>query len=268
MTLIEAILLFGVALLAGALNSVAGGGSFLSFPTLLFTGVPPINANATNTMALWPGSLASVGAYRKELGQQKTLHVALLIAVSLFGGLSGAELLLRTPKETFTRLIPFLLLMATLLFTFGGAVTKRLRARLNNHNGEAAEHIENPSWLAVVSVLFLQLFIAIYGGYFGGGIGIMMLASLSLLGMTHIHSMNALKTVLASAINGIAVVRFIIAGTIFWPQAVVMVVGAILGGYGGAALAQKIDPKLVRRFVIVIGFTMTLYFFVRTYLLT
>ncbi len=268
MTIVEAVLLFGVAVVAGALNSVAGGGSFLSFPTLLFVGVPPINANATNTMALWPGSVASVGAYRKELAQQNRLYIALLVGVSLFGGLFGAELLLLTPEETFTHLIPFLLLMATLLFTFGGNVTKRLRARLNNHNGNTTEHTANPTWLAVGSVMVLQLFISIYGGYFGGGIGIMMLASLSLMGMTHIHSMNALKTVLASAINGIAVIRFIIASSIFWPQAVVMIVGAIMGGYGGAALAQKIDPKLVRRFVIVIGFTMTIYFFVRTYLLT
>jgi uncharacterized membrane protein YfcA len=267
MTIVDAVLLFGVAIVAGALNSVAGGGSFLSFPTLIFTRVPVINANATNTMALWPGSVASVGAYRKELTHQKRLYVGLLIGVSLFGGLFGAELLLLTPEETFTRLIPFLLLMATLLFTFGGNVTKRLRARLNNHNGDAAEHIENPSWLAVGSVMLLQLFISIYGGYFGGGAGIMMLASLSLLGMTHIHAMNALKTLLASAMNGIAVVRFIIASTIFWPQAVVMIMGAILGGYGGAALAQKIDPKLVRRFVIVVGFSMTIYFFVRIYLL-
>ncbi len=268
MTIVDAVLLFGVAIVAGALNSVAGGGSFLSFPTLIFTRVPVINANATNTMALWPRSVASVGAYRKELAHQRRLPMLLLIGVSLFGGLFGAELLLLTPEETFTHLIPFLLLMATLLFTFGGNVTKRLRARLNNHNGDATEPITNPSWLALGTVLFLQLFISIYGGYFGGGIGIMMLASLSLMGMTHIHSMNALKTVLASAINGIAVVRFILASTIFWPQAVVMVVGAILGGYGGASFAQRIDPKLVRRFVIVIGFTMTIYFFVRTYLLS
>jgi uncharacterized membrane protein YfcA len=266
MTIFEALLLFGVAGIAGALNSVAGGGSFISFPTLLFVGVPPISANATNTIALWPGSVASVGAYRKELARQRAAQVALLVGISMLGGLLGAELLLRTREETFVQLIPFLMLAATLLFTFGSNITNWLRARLSQRSGADAIQTERPAWVAVVAVSLLQMFIAIYGGYFGGGIGILMLASLSLMGMTNIHTMNGLKTLLASAINGIAVIRFVAAGSISWPHAVVMIVGAILGGYWGAWLAQRINPKLVRSFVILIGFSMTVYFFVRTYL--
>lgn len=245
-------------MVAGALNSVAGGGSFISFPTLVFTGVPPINANATNTVALWPGSVASVGAYRAELAQQDRRTVIALVLVSIVGGLSGAELLLRTPQEVFVALIPWLLLGATLLFTFGGNLTARLRKWINTRMKQEAGHTPTALFVAVIVAQFL---ISVYGGYFGGGIGILMLAALSLAGMTNIHTMNALKTLLASFINGMAVLRFIISGTIFWPQAVLMVVGAIIGGYGGASYARRINPKYVRRFVIVVGFTMTFYFF-------
>ena len=240
-------------MLAGALNSVAGGGSFISFPMLIFTGVPAINANATNTVALWPGTIASAGAYRAELAIHREL--AVLAAVSVLGGLIGAELLLHTPPATFVRLIPYLLLAATLLFTFGGSLTRRLRARL-----AVSENSSDPP---VLCLALVQFAIAIYGGYFGGGIGILMLAALSVMGMENIHEMNAVKTVLASCINGVAVVTFVVASAIYWPQAIVMVIGAIVGGYGGAHVARRLPPLLVRRFVIVVGFGMTLYFFIR-----
>src|SRR5579885_3363506 len=239
-------------MLGGALNSVAGGGSFISFPALIFTGVPAINANATNTVALWPGTVASAAAYGKELAVHRGVPV--LAAVSLVGGVIGAELLLHTPPATFVHLIPWLLLAATLLFTFGGDLTRQLRARLTNSSGSA-----EPSLLGIALV---QLVIAIYGGYFGGGIGILMLAALSVMGMANIHEMNAIKTVLASCINGVAVITFVIAGAIYWPQAIVMVVGAVAGGYGGARIARRLPPLLVRRFVIAVGFAMTMYFFI------
>ncbi len=265
MTILDAMLLFIAALVAGGLNSVAGGGSFISFPTLTFVGVPLIPANATNTIALWPGSVASVGAYRKELSKQNRTVVIVLSICSLIGGLLGAILLIRTPPQTFAMLLPFLLLVATLLFTFGGSVTKKLRERFNAKDiSDPAS--STPGIAMLVMIAGIQLVIATYGGYFGGGIGILMLASFALMGMQNIHTMNGLKTLMASFINGVAVVAFVINGLIVWPQAVVMICGAIIGGYSGAALAQKLNPKLVRRFVILVGFTMTAFFFYRTYL--
>ncbi len=281
MTFLQLSLLFVAAMLGGALNSVAGGGSFISFPALVFTGVPPITANATNTVALWPGSMASVGAYRKELAQQQRVVLIMLGAISLLGGVLGAILLLRTSQSTFVRLIPYLLLMATLLFTFGGRINTFFR-KLRKQTGEkfdqqlftsSEEGSEKlmlpaaaPSRLTLVSVSLIQLVIAIYGGYFGGGIGILMLASLGLMGMENIHVMNALKTLLTTFINGVAVITFAIAGAVAWPQALLMVVGAIIGGYGGAYYARKIDPRWVRIFVILVGFSMTIYFFIRQFL--
>jgi len=253
MTLLQAVILFLAAVLAGALNSVAGGGSFISFPTLIFTGVPAITANATSTVALWPGSVASVGAYRREFRPWPGLF--LLGLSSLVGGLLGAELLLHTPPATFVRLIPFLLLVATLLFTFGGSLTAGLRRRV--------EKMEMAPWVITGALAFIQLIIATYGGYFGGGIGILMLAALALAGMENIHEMNALKTLLATCINGVAVVTFIAAGAVAWPQALVMLVGAITGGYGGAHIARQLNPLLVRRFVSVVGVVLTVYFFIR-----
>ncbi len=254
MTALHAIALLAAAMLGGALNSVAGGGSFITFPTLLLTGVLPIQANATSTVALWPGSLSSAAAYRRELRRERDL-LGVLGAASLAGGLLGAILLLRTPQATFVRLVPWLLLVATLLFTFGGSLANRLRRRMGKEHGAAVT--------GVAGVALLQLVIATYGGYFGGGIGILMLASLALLGMENIHAMNALKTLLAGLINGVAVITFILAGAVAWPQAVVMIVGGILGGYGGAFFARRVESRLVRRFVIVVGVAMTAYFFLR-----
>lgn len=258
MTILDAIALFVAAMLGGALNAVAGGGTFLTLPTLIFTGVPPINSNTTSTVALWPGSLASASAYRREFKTQRRSLVVFGV-ISVIGGVVGALLLLETSEDTFVLLLPYLLLTATLLFTFGGAIAKKLRARFG------ASH--ETSWPLLLGVGILQLIVAIYGGYFGGGIGFLMLAMLTLLGMENIHTMNALKNVLASCINGVAVLTFIFSGAVLWPQALVMVFGAITGGYGGGTLAQRVDPKRVRQFVICVGFAMTTYFFVRAYVL-
>jgi uncharacterized membrane protein YfcA len=257
MTFPQACLLFVAAVLGGAQNSVAGGGSFVTLPALIFAGVPPINANATSTVALWPGSLASVGAYRKELVTQRRELIS-LGTISIIGGLIGAIVLLKTPQNTFVLLLPFLLLVATLLFAFGNRIALWVRTR--------SEKAALPPWLSLLGSTLMQFIISVYGGFFGGGIGILMLALLAVMGMANIHAMNAIKNVLASCINGIAVVAFVIAGAIYWPQALLMVVGAIIGGYGAATIARKLDPLLVRRFVIVVGIVMSIVFFVRYYL--
>jgi uncharacterized membrane protein YfcA len=245
-------LLFCASALAGALNSVAGGGSFLSFPALLFAGVPPIVANATNAVALWPAGVASAVAYRKDLHTpRRTLLI--LGAASLAGGLAGALLLLKTPDQTFLRQLPWLLLAATLLFSAGPTVTKWLRRE--DEAGAAA----------LVVTGLVQLVIGLYGGYFGGGMGILMLASMSILGMTEIHTMNGLKAVLGVLINGIAVLAFVVDGAVAWSPGFVMIVGGTLGGYAGASIARKLAPSWVRRFVLAIAWGMTAYFFVRPY---
>lgn len=270
MTFLQGTALFLAAVLAGALNSVAGGGSFISFPTLLFTGVPSIPANATNTIAMFPGSVASIPAYRKDFANERR-ELLLFSAVSVVGGVLGAVILLRTPPKLFDHLIPWLLLIATLIFAFGGSVGQWLRARREGCAPADAASMDDGSVTgeqsprALLVVMAVQFIIAMYGGFFGGGIGIMMLAGLSLLGMRDIHAMNALKVVLASVINGVAVIAFIIAGAIYWPQALVMIVGAVTGGYGGAALAHRVPPLYVRRFVIVVGLLISAYFFYKTY---
>jgi len=250
----EGVLIFVAGTLGGALNSVAGGGSFIAFPALLFVGVPLIPANATNTVALWTGSAASGGAYRERLHVPKRVLIPLL-AVSLVGGLTGAFWLLRTSSHTFQRVLPWLTLGATLLFVFG----KRLAQGRSSAVGHEA------SALAIAGACLFQLCVAVYGGYFGGGIGIVMLAMLAALGMTDIHDMNALKSVMGSTINGVAVVVFIAKRAVYWPQALVMICGAVLGGYLGAHYAQKLPQAWVRGFVILAGATMTAYFFWKAY---
>ncbi len=255
MTFLQASILFVAAILGGTLNSVAGGGTFITLPALIFTGVLPINANASSTVALWPGSIASVWAYRKEFANQRRLVTLLLSITSLIGGILGAELLVRTSQTTFVKLLPYLLLLATVLFALSGPINTRLHGKTTLKNRQ--------SWLTLVGISFLQLIIAIYGGYFGGGIGILMLATLGLMGMENIHEMNAMKTLLTTFINGVAVIIFIIRGIVVWPQAIVMVIGAIIGGYTGAYFARKIDQRLIRGFVILVGVSMTIYFFLR-----
>ena len=242
-------LLFFAAALGGALNSVAGGGSFIAFPALLFAGIAPVIANATNTVALWPGGLASAFAYRHDLPGPRSTLIVLSIA-SFIGGIAGAVLLLKTSETTFVHLLPWLLLVATVLFTLGGKLTSRLRATAGS-----------PRALVVVSIV--QTIIAVYGGYFGGGMGILMLAVLSLMGMTNIHAMNALKTILGAVINGVAVLAFILAGAVAWQPGSVMVVGGMVGGYAGAAIARKVDPARVKTLVGIVAWVMTAYFFAR-----
>jgi uncharacterized membrane protein YfcA len=252
----SALALMLTALLAGAINSVAGGGSFLTFPALMFCGVSPVRANATNTVAVWFGSLASVGAYRRQLGGQRRALITLL-STSLLGGLLGALLLLNTPDATFKLLLPWLMLVATLIFIFGKHLSNWLRRQVH------LDLTRPQNIVPFVVGCLLQLVIAVYGGFFGGGIGILMLALLTLLGFEEIHVMNALKTVLATTINGVAVIAFVMARVVDWPQAIVMIAGSIVGGYGGAVIAQRVSGEAIRRLVMAVGIGMTIYFFVR-----
>lgn len=234
-------------MLGGALNSVAGGGSFVTLPALLYAGVPPVIANATSTLALWPGSVSAAVAYRRDIRASMST-LLLLGAASVTGGLLGGLLLVRTSDTSFMRLLPWLMLLAAAAFTFG----ERLLPRRSN--GERAGH--RVSWVGVL----LQGTIAIYGGYFGGGMGIMMLATLSIAGMTDIHEMNGLKSILGATINGVALAAFIVHGVVRWPPGLVMMAGGILGGYAGAVLARSFARKHVRVFVIVVAWGMTAYF--------
>ena len=250
--------LFIVAAIAGALNSVAGGGSFLTLPALLYAGITPVVANATSTLAMWPGSVSSTIAYRREL-KATTRWLARLGIVSLVGGWIGAVLLVRTPDTSFIRLLPWLMLVAAATFTFG---RRKSAAEARSADSEANQAVS--LWQRdVILVAVLQFFIAVYGGYFGGGMGIMMLATFSLAGMTDLHEMNGLKSFLGTAINGLALVEFVVRGAVAWQPGLIMTVGAILGGYLGAATARKVDTKWIRFLVIVIGWAMTAYFFVR-----
>ena len=248
------VFLFCAALIAGLLNSVAGGGSFVSFPALLFTGMPAIAANATNTAAVWPGTVASAVAYRHALNAQARRLLPKLIAIGMVGGVIGARVLLVTPQRTFLHLIPWLLLGATLLFLAGARITAGVRGRAAR--GKTSRGL-------TVAGYFLALLISIYIGYFGAGVGILMLSLLALLGMEDIHAMNGVKTLLVSFVNGVAILTFIVAKMIVWPQALLMVVGSLMGGYGGAYYAQKMNPAQVRWVVIAVGFGMAGYFFVK-----
>ncbi|MBO0936988.1 sulfite exporter TauE/SafE family protein [Fibrella sp. HMF5335] len=245
--MIAHLLLFLAALLGGGLNAIAGGGTFLTFPSLTFAGVPLLQANATSTVALWPGSVSSAIALRHDWATYKNRLVVWLL-ISLLGGLAGALLLLRLSPDALGRIFPYLLLSATLLFAFRSRLEKR-----------AAAPKPVAGWVQGI-VLFI---VAVYGGFFGGGIGILFMAAFSLLGMRDIHHANALKTLLVSVINGISIVTFIISGVVVWPLALIMVGGSIIGGYLGARFARRIPAAALRIAVITIGLGLTVYFFLK-----
>lgn len=257
MTLTQGLLLFFAAMGAGMVNSVAGGGTLLSFPMLVWTGVDPRMANATNTLAMVPGACSSLWAYRAEMREIPRRYFALLIP-GLIGGILGGWLLARTPMQTFARLVPWLVLFATVLFMLQPIVQRWLRKSSTDH---ATQHASQ-QWL--IGAAFFQFFTGVYGGYFGAGIGILLLAMLGVLGMTNLHQMNGLKNILAGAINLIAALYFITVNLILWPAAGVMALGSLVGGYGMARIAQRLGQTFVRRSVIVIGFTLSAIFFWRS----
>jgi hypothetical protein len=227
---------------AGVMNAMAGGGTILTYPTLLFLGESPITANATSTVALWPGAAASMYGYRHEVGQYRD-WLRTLFLPSLLGGALGAVLLLRTPPTVFARLAPFLILFATFLFALQGAVAR--------WTGTA--HVSSRTPGRIVAAWLYQFGVGIYGGYFGAGIGILMLAVLGFLGLSDIHAAHGIKNFFAMCINGIAAAYFIVRGAVDWPAALIMIVGAIAGGYGGARFARLIGRGKARAAVIVIG---------------
>ncbi len=253
MSLFWSYLIFFLAgVFAGAVNSVAGGGSLISFPSMVALGIPAIVANATNTAAIWPGSLSSAITYGREIKPERSLVFTLLIP-SILGGLLGAMVLVFTPPALFGKIVPFLVLFATLLFASRG-LFDRLIKRPTSEEGKVT--LGGRIW----GFLF-QLFVATYGGYFGAGIGILMLGSFSIMGMRDILKMNGLKALVGTMINLIAFIFFAIRGLVEWPIAIVMGAGTILGGFGGARIARRINQKYLRWFVIAVGLGVSIWMY-------
>lgn len=258
-----------VSLVAGAVNSIAGGGTLLTFPALVGLGVPSIVANATSTVALWPGAFGSMWGYREELRGARRWAIGFAIP-SVAGGATGAILLLRTPAAWFDVVVPWLIFMATALFMVQGPLVRRSRRRAARDDASGAgsslplteaEAVEASRRADAAltrssppaSVLVYQFLVGIYGGYFGAGVGILMLAALGLMGLTNIHRMNGLKNWGGLCMNATAALLFAFSSLVSWPVAGAMTVGAIAGGYGGARVAQRVPQLVVRRAIIAIG---------------
>ena len=243
-------LVAGAGLLAGGMNALAGGGSFVTLPALIAAGVPSVQANASSTVALFPGGLASAWAYRDGLGPIGAVSLRALLITTLVGGICGALLLLLTPSKTFDIVVPWLLLVATVALAFGRRFGEWMRARW--HIGRAA-------------VLVVQFALGVYGGYFGGAVGIMMMAVWGLLDSRELKLLNAPRTLLVSAANTMAVVAFIVARAVYWPETIVMLIGALIGGYGGAMVGRRASAPVIRYGTLVVTACITIAFFVRAY---
>ncbi|HDZ57925.1 MAG TPA: sulfite exporter TauE/SafE family protein [Pseudomonas xinjiangensis] len=242
---------------AGAMNALAGGGTFFSFPALLAVGIPPVTANATNAVALWPASLSTAVALRRELRTlpMRTFLVPIAIAAAV-GGLMGGLLLLVTSDQAFYRLIPWLLLLATLLFTFSKSINL---AVMRLSKGQPDHERLSPVGF------FCQILVSLYGGFFGAGMGIMMIASLAISGRTQVLEINAIKSLLSSVIYSVAAVTFIIAGAIHWPAMWIMLIGTISGGYCGGLFARALPDLWLRWLVVAIGWGLSLFYFYSVY---
>jgi len=241
--------LAGAGLLAGAMNAVAGGGSFVTFPALVVAGLPPVVANASSTVALFPGTIASTWAYRRELASVGEIRLRLMLPVTVLGGFCGAVLLLVTPAHLFDLVIPWLLLLATLTFAFGARVGTALRRVVR---------------IGPATLMVVQFVISLYGGYFGGAVGLMMLAAWGLLtASVNVKAMGPARTLLVSAANGAAVLLFIASCVVRWPETLALLVGAVAGGYGGARVARRLPAVLVRAVVVLLTATITVMFFRR-----
>jgi uncharacterized membrane protein YfcA len=244
------LLIAGAGILAGAMNALAGGGSFVTLPTLIAAGVPSVVANASSTVALYPGGAASAWVYRDGLSRVCGVPLRPTLWATLAGGLLGALLLMWTPSSVFDRVLPWLLLAASLMLAFGPRIGPALRARFR---------------AGLVTVLLIQFVLGIYGGYFGGAVGLMMMAAWALLDGADVKALNAPRTLLVSAANGVAVLCFIVAGMVRWPEALTMAIGALLGGYAGAHAGKRLPPSVVRLATVMLAVTMTVIFFVRAY---
>lgn len=246
--LLRVSVLLGAAFLAGGMNAMAGGGSFLTLPALVYAGVPPVAANATGTVALLPGYVSGAYGFRHDIRPMAGVGTGRLAAASLAGGLVGASLLLLTPDNLFRAIVPWLLLAATALFAFGGQLFRALR-RFGAGGSRA---------------MLLSLFaVSVYGGYFNGGLGILLLAHLSLFGLKDLNAMNGLKNLLSAVLTAIAVVAYAAGGAVRWPEAAVMTVTAVAGGYAGARLARRIPPQALRLGIVAVGLAMAAAFFSR-----
>ena len=245
-------LLLVAAFAAGALNAVAGGGSFLTLPALVFTGVPPVVANATGTVALLPGYMAGAWGFKDDMQSPPGLSMKQVIALSLMGGSAGAALLLFTPDATFRKVVPWLLLAATAMFAFG----PQLRAWASGKN--ASNATPNATKAAIG-----MLIVAVYGGYFNGGLGILLLALFGLLGQTQLNAMNGMKNLVSALLTAIAVAIYAVGGIVQWEQALVMMVAATLGGYLGARVARKIPAHILRWGIVATGLVMAGLFFAK-----
>jgi uncharacterized membrane protein YfcA len=244
--------LYLAAFIAGNLNAVAGGGSFLSFPAVLNLGVLPIQANATNTVALWPGQLTSIAGYRDDLRMNRKLLIP-VVSASLVGGLAGAITLLHTAQGTFLKLVPWLLLVAALLFAASGPIAKQIAAR-----AVEGSHRDHPSFLPLwIGVAVVCLYI----GYFGAGAGFLIMSVLAIFGIQNVRHINALKVVSTTMANGIAVVTFIIGRQVIWRDCLLMMLTAAIGGYCGARYSRRLNPVFMRFFVVALGLGMSAYFF-------
>lgn len=261
-----------VAAIGGAVNAVAGGGTLLTFPALVGLGIPPLIANATSTVALWPAAVASMWGYRRELRGARR-WVAAFAPPSLIGGLLGALLLIRTPNDRFAAIVPWLVLGATALFIAQRPVMAAIRhhrARMRTGtlgNAAPSPATEDDETLTrrfpPLAVLGYQLLVAIYGGYFGAGVGILMLGALGFMGLANIHRMNGLKNWGGLCMNAIAAITFVVSGIVDWPVALAMAVGATAGGYAGSHLAQLAPQKHVRTAIAAIGLLSGGWLFVR-----
>ncbi len=266
----QSLLLVGASALAGAINSVAGGGTLLTFPALLAAGQLSTVANATSTVALWPGQLSSLWALREDMKHYAKSILPLSI-IGVAGGVAGAQLLVVTPSKLFDQLVPFLVLGATLIFLAQEPISRWQKARVERLSAEKPvtagdvppDTKPDPGLHITIPIALFLLGISLYGGYFGAGIGILTLAAFGLLGMTDIHQMNGVKAVFTLGINGVAAVLFITKGLVDWQIAGIMALGSLFGGYAGAGIARRIGQKNVRLLVIAIGLVLTLSLFLR-----
>lgn len=252
----EIVFLLCIGFLGGVMNTLAGGGSFIVFPALLFVGVPPVMANATNTFSALPGYVSGALGFRQAIWGHRKVIVPYVI-IALIGGYLGAELLLRVDDSQFSNLVPWLMAVAVLLFAFGG--------KINNWIGTRTAAMRNMALAGTAGLSLILLLVCFYGGFFNAGLGIILLAFFALSGMRDIHAMNGLKLMISAVVASIAVVRFSVSGTIAWYEGTLVFVGTLIGGYLAARLAHHIPTIVLRWAIIVFGICLTLVFFWQAY---
>lgn len=257
MSFLEAIALLGAACAAGMINAVAGGGTLVTFPVLILFGVPPVIANATSTLSLVVGTAGSIYGFRRNIAEVRPWFKT-FIPISLVGGWLGSFLLTHGKESTFSTLVPYLVLFATLLFMLQGVLRKRVAHQVVM---EGVPGGQTHTRTHLIVAMIFQFFVSLYGGYFGAGIGILMLASLGFLGFTNIHQMNTLKNVIGSLINLVAALWFTASGLINWPVMGVMTIGAVAGYYLGATYSQRLSQEKARHLITTIGLIITIVMF-------